>query len=239
MQWFDKTVQKMKPYTRYTRQEIISLLRIDDPSLHEGSYHWAIGGMLKSGKIIRNGFDEYMLPEGNMLPEYIPSYSSFSNFLMEKISDKYPYVGFTVFETVLMNDFLNHLIARNTVFIQVDKDVSAIIFRFLQEENVRSVLYKPSQKDFNLYWIDNCVVVSDIVSEAPISIREPHVITIEKMLVDIYCDKLIKNTYSTAEYPSIMEQAMEYYKVDKTRMLRYARRRNKATQIEQIIETLP
>ena len=42
--------------------------------------------------------------------------------LMEKISKKFPYVSFTVFETVLMNNFLNHLIAQNTIFLQVERE---------------------------------------------------------------------------------------------------------------------
>lgn len=66
-------------------------------------------------------------------PMYRPAYSDLAAKLISQVSDKYPSVRFTVFETALMNDFLNHLVAQNTVYIQMEKDVSIFVFRFLQE----------------------------------------------------------------------------------------------------------
>ena len=238
MKWYDKTIQKVKPDIKYSRQQLISMLREDAPMLNDGSFQWAIGGMLRTGEIIRTGFDEYMINDGNKLPEYKPSYTQFASELLETIAEKYPYIEFTVFESILMNDFLNHLIAQNTVFIQVEKDTSAFIFHFLKESGYGNVMYRPSKKDFNLYWEANCIVIADLISESPLSNSSPHEITIEKMLVDMYCDKLVHSTYSKAEYPSVMEHAIKTYKVEKPKMLRYARRRNKAGEIERIIAEL-
>lgn len=53
--------------------------------------------------------------------------------------------------------------------------------------------------------------------------NEPHVI----MLVDMVADKIISTTYSKAELPDVFEQVQRKYNLDKTRLLRYARRRNK------------
>lgn len=209
MQWYDKTAKNMKTDTKYSRQQLISLLREDAPSLNDGSYQWAVGGMLKSGKIIRTGFDEYMVAAGNPLPEYMPTYTSLASALSKKITDKFPYIAFTVFETVLMNDFLNHLIVQNTIFIQAEKEASVFLFRFLQNEDIGNVMYKPTRKEFNRYWTADSVIIADMVSEAPVASNNPHVITIEKMLVDMYCDKLIQCTYSKAEYPSVVEQAIK------------------------------
>lgn len=39
-----------------------------------------------------------------------------------------------------------------------------------------------------------------MISEAPIRKDNPHMITLEKMLVDIYADKLISSTFNKAEY---------------------------------------
>ncbi|MBQ7563876.1 MAG: hypothetical protein IJT16_07790 [Lachnospiraceae bacterium] len=236
MQWYDKTAKNMAADAKYSRKQLISLLREDTPSLNDGSYQWAVGGMLKSGEIIRTGFDEYMVASGNSLPEYLPAYTPLASGLLMKVADKFPYIGFTVFETVLMNDFLNHLIAQNTIFLQVEKDASAYVFRFLQDEGTGKVMYKPTKKDFNLYWAADSVIVTDMVSEAPIASDNPHVITIEKMLVDMYCDKLIQSTYSKAEYPSVLEQVIKIYKVERPKILRYAGRRNRAAEIKKLLE---
>ena len=53
-------------------------------------------------------------------------------------------------------------------------------------------MLKPAKKVFDLYWAKDTIVVTDLVSEAPIQMSDPHKITMEKMLVDIYCDKLIR-----------------------------------------------
>ena len=55
-----------------------------------------------------------------------------------------------------------------------------------------------------------------MISEAPIRKDNPHMITLEKMLVDIYADKLISSTFSKAEYPGIIRQAESRYMLDKS-----------------------
>ena len=86
----------------------------------------------------------------------MPIYSDTAEGLIRLISEKYPYVQFTAFETVLMNEFLNHLIAQNTVFIQVEKESGIYVFRFLQEQGIQNVMYKSGKKNFNLYWSKEC-----------------------------------------------------------------------------------
>lgn len=175
----------------------------------------------------------YTMSDGNTVPAYEPAYSDLALQLMRDTERLCPYVQFTVFETVLMNEFLNHLIAQNTVFLQVDRDISLFVFRRLQETGYPHLLYKPSKETLDLYWVKDCIIVTDLVSESPRVKATPHSICLEKMLVDMYCDKLISGMYSKAEYASVMEQAVTRYKVNLERLLRYARRRNKETEIKQ------
>ena len=92
-------------------------------------------------------------------------------------------------------------------------------------------MYKPDKKDFGLYWTKDGVVVTDMVSEAPMRSKEPYEITLEKMLVDMCADKLISTTFSKSELPEVFKQASSRYTLDQTKMLRYARRRNKEREI--------
>ena len=231
MLWYDRTIQSLKPGKTYTRASLLQCMHSTNPTLSMNSLQWAIGGMVKNGKLIHVGFDKYALPGAKALPHYTPVYSDTTRKLIAKIMHEYPYVQFVAFETVLMNEFLNHLIAQNTVFIQVDKETSIYVFRFLQDKGYQSLMYKPSKKDFDLYWSNGSIVITDLVSESPLSPNNPHSICIEKMLVDMYCDKLIRGTYSKGEFESVMEQALSRFYVERTRLLRYARRRNKESEI--------
>lgn len=236
MQWYEEVLDRMDDKKIYSHKELVDELRALKSDLSESTYHWTISGLVRDGALTRLGYDSYSLSSDLPKDEYIPVYSETAERLIMLISEKYPYVQFTVFETVLMNEFLNHLIAQNTVFIQVEKESSIYIFRFLQEQVIENVMYKPSKNVFNLYWSKDCVIVTDMISEAPIRADKPHSIMLEKMLVDMSSDKLIATIFSKAELPDVMEQAQSRYLLDKVRMLRYARRRNRQNVIMKYLE---
>ena len=227
MQWYKEVLDRIDDKKIYCHKELMDELRKLKTDLSESTYHWAISGLVRDGGLTRLGYDSYSLSSDIPKDEYVPVYSDTAERLIRLISEKYPYVKFTIFETVLMNEFLNHLIAQNTVFIQVEKESSIYIFRFLQDQGIQNVMYKPSKKDLNLYWAKDSVIVTDMISEAPIRLNKPHYIMLEKMLVDMSADKLIATTFSKAELPDVYEQAKSRYLLDKVRMLRYARRRNR------------
>lgn len=84
----------------------------------------------------------------------------------------------------------------------------------------------------------DCIVVTDMISEAPLSASAPHEICLEKMLVDMYCDKLISSAYSKSEYPEVLKQAMETYHIEPSKMMRYARRRGREDEMKEILEEI-
>ncbi|RKI92820.1 hypothetical protein D7V94_05745 [Parablautia intestinalis] len=75
-----------------------------------------------------------------------------------------------------------------------------------------------------------------MISEAPLRTVVPHVILLEKMLVDLSSDKMISTTYSKAEFPDAIEQAQSQYLIDEVRMLRYTRRRNRGEVLKSILK---
>lgn len=238
MQWYETTLKKLKVKHRYSHHELINLLKSDYPHMRDTSYHWAVCEMLKSGNLTKVAYNAYEVQNEQEKPIYRPFYSDLAAKLIAQISDKCPSIHYTVFETALMNDFLNHLVAQNTVFIQVEKDISIFVFRFLQELGYEHLLYNPKKADYNLYWEKDCIVVTNMISEAPLSASAPHEICLEKMLVDMYCDRLISSTYSKSEYPQVLKQAKETYHIEFTKIMRYARRRGREEEIKQILEEI-
>lgn len=228
------TTTGLKEEQNYNHQAIISLLMEDNPKLSRNSVQWVLGDLLREGYIVRNGYDSYSVAE-QKLPDYSPLYSEQSKLLMQTISTKYPLAEFTVFETFLMNEFLNHLIAQNTVIIQCERDITSFIFREIQDKNDNCLL-NPSVKEFDYYWKPGCIVVCSLVSEFPANSNKPHDITIEKMAVDMYCDRYIRRAYEPHEYPEVLRQIREKYSVNEAGMFRYARRRNKEKEIRTIWE---
>lgn len=235
MDWYETAVKKMVQNELYSHKTLVTLLCQEKPGLSPGGYHWAIEKLVQRGDLVKKGYGEYSVSNGQHLRTYVPTYSAHALSLTKELSEKYPHVVFTVFETVLLNSFLNHLIGQNTVFFQIEKESSVHVFRYFQEEDHKNVLYKPSLKDYLLYWDSGTIVITDLVTEAPLRNDEPHSIMLEKMLVDICSDKLIASTFSRAELPDIFEQAGDRYILDRPRMMRYARRRHREDEIRKYI----
>lgn len=77
------------------------------------------------------------------------------------------------------------------LFTQVEKDASLFTFEILRHEYEEKILYKPTTKEFDIYWTPDCIIILDLVSQAPLSHDPPHNIILEKMLVDIIVEKSI------------------------------------------------
>ena len=56
------------------------------------------------------------------------------------------------------------------------------------------------------------------------------------MLVDLFADSLLKNAVSEGEYPIILDNAFHNFVLDENSMFRYAKRRNVAKKIREMIE---
>ena len=76
----------------------------------------------------------------------------------------------------------------------------------------------------------------DRISEAPKDKQNPHNMIIEKLLVDIFAEMVIRNLFSPSEYSDMVEMIMERYHVDNKKMLRYAKRRNAVEKISKYLK---
>ena len=93
----------------------------------------------------------------------------------------------------------------------MEKDSSIFIFRYLQELGYKNLLYNPNRKEFRLYWDSDCIVVTNLISEAPLRSKDSYKITLEKMLVDMVADRIIASSFSTDELEDVFEHAHKTY----------------------------
>lgn len=238
MRWYGIAVKNMDYNKVYSSQALVCMFRSIKGSLSDSAYRWALSSLIRSGSIIKLGYDSYTVSTNVNAPKekYVSAYTDVAKCLTTTLADKYPYVQFTVFETTLLNEFLNHLVSQNTIFLQVEKTSSIYVFRYLQECGYANVIYKPSRSDFDLYWAKDCIVINDLISESPLRKDLPHAIMLEKMLVDMLADQLIASTFSKSELPYVIEQMQRKYAIDTIKMLRYANRRNRKTEVLQYLK---
>lgn len=230
MQWFEEIAEKLEPGTIYTHAMLIDFIKANYPYVSQNSYHWGISGMLKCGKLARIGYDQYRKADGTE-QEYTPIYSQVAQTLIKRITKAFPDTTFTVFETELLNEFLEVPVSESFVSIQIEKAAAETVFRYLQEHYNYHLLLRPSKKTYDIYKRSGCVLIMNLISESPQKYGHPHDIRIEKMLVDAYCDKIICGLLDQDAMQKLFYQADKQYTIDKPGLLRYAKRRGKKEEI--------
>ena len=113
----------------------------------------------------------------------------------------------------------------------MDKNISSYIFDEVKENYPGTVLLNPDKNELIKYWKKDCLIVLDLISQAPLSKSSPHKISIEKMLVDIIAEKSISSSFSSSELPFIFGNALKSYQTDRHKIVRYAGRRGKLDKV--------
>ena len=220
--------------TRFTRKELLESFRMAGYMLSEASFYKKVEELVKNGQIIRVGRNVYSLPDNKRLA-YEYKYSELAEEVAQEIAQQYPYVNFSIFEFVQLNDFVNHLIAHNVIFLSVEAEIMDFVFETLRDKYPGKVLINPTVEIYHQYWSDNMIVLGKLTTEAPKGQKASWHTRLEKMLVDIMAEPLLLASISRAEYPHIYEEAFDRYVVDENGLFRYASRRKVTKKIKELI----
>lgn len=208
----------------FTRQALFKSINKSGRNISESSFKVLLSKLLDEGIIARSGRNAYYIPSDSK-KQYFYSYSEYANEIAQTIRNASKDLDFTVIETYSLNEFLNHLIGKNTVFLYVEKDCESFVFELLNQKYPGKVLIKPTLEIFNQYWQENSIIIQKLVSEAPKKSNNSWESKIEKILVDLFTDKLLQSCFESSELKSIFEQTFERYFIDESTLFRYARRR--------------
>ena len=182
--------------------------------------------LVQMGVLNRIGRGKFETGEGkNYTPEIDPKLKS----IFSKLKKEFPYVDICIWNTSALNEFMLHQSGNYYVMMEVEKEATQSIFYYLKEANY-SVFIDPTYDILDKYLPDNkdSIIITSLVTEAPTqTINGVNTTSIEKMLVDIFCDEVIFSAQQGAEMRTIFKEAIGKYTVNESRMLRYADRRRK------------
>jgi len=214
------------PGNTFKRQDLLDSLLILDPDYNPGSFNRHFSKLLSAGFFDCIGKNLYVKINQNNTKN-IYTYDTPSNEVVTAeslITSEFPLVDFIIFETVSFNEFMNHLIANNTIVIMVEKMLTDSIFYFLKS-HFPSVLITPSADDMMRYGQNCSVVVERLSYRYPKNPKQKHRCSIEKLIVDLFAEKLLNILVSKGDYPAALETIFERYKINETRLFNYARDR--------------
>ena len=140
------------------------------------------------------------------------------------IQENYPLVDFQVWELYQMNEFVNHLLAKNTIFIDVENILDESVFNLLFDRYPH-VLHNPDTEEYYKYAGDETIVVRKLISETPSPFGQYRQASLEKLLVDLFGRGIPGSLLARSEYRAIYEDSFRKYTINQAKLFRYARRR--------------
>lgn len=230
MQW----IQYLNDKSNFCRTDIMDAFEAAGVKLSTPRFKKKLQEMLDAGTIARVGRNAYCIPQ-NGERVYSYQYSELANEVAVTVSRAHPLLQFSITELVQVNEFVNHQIAHNVIFLSVEDDVADFVFDTLKEQYPGKVLLNPSTELFHQYWYDNMITIGKLITEAPKGKECPWHARIEKVLVDILNEPLWLESISESELPTIYEDAFSRYVIDESCLFRYAKRRTAENRIRKFI----
>ena len=221
-----------KPW--FSREDLRSAMKHCGMNISAANFKAKLQKMLESGVVARTGRNAYYVLQ-NGISEYHYNYSELSTQIVDCIVEQYPYLDFVIFELIQCNEFVNHQLAHNMVFVDVDGDAVDFIFDTLKEAYPGKVLLNPTIEEYHKYWYEDMVIIRRLISEAPKNKKIKWQSRMEKLLVDLLADNLLKSILSPVELPVIYEEVFQKYVIDESSLFRYAKRRGAEKKVRQFL----
>lgn len=205
------------------KEDLVDYIKKSTDYEKDSSIRWVIYELIKSGDITKVDSKHYYK---GVLKDYSPKVQTEKKKLLKKlISKKYPKLDIVIYETKIFNEWINHQISRNVIFVEVEKYYMQNVFTYLRNHITDKILLNPTTEDFYLYAEDNIIIVSSLVSRAPMN-KESYEIKVEKLIVDLFSNDLVSKLFSQSEYATIIDNLFRTYKVNIKTIYSYAKRRN-------------
>jgi hypothetical protein len=225
----------IKERESFSRKELFDYYRQSEPDLKESTFRWRIH-QLKSNRqitVISRGLFTF-----SFKPAFEPAIGETEKKIYTKIDKQFPGARHCIWSTKIVNEFMHHIPGKFLTILQVEKDALEPIYEYLKEQNYKNVYIEPEQKEIERYIFEtgSAIILQTLISKAPTQrIKKISTTTLEKMLVDLYCDKVLFNTFQDQELIYIINNAYNRYSIDFTKLFAYAKRRRKDIEIKEFL----
>jgi len=220
----------------FSRQDVLDAILQTYPDYNTNSFDRHFSRLLNSHCAEGVGENVYIrTKQGEVRRVYTHDFPSDAFLDVESfLTEEFPLADFIAWEITQLNEFVLHLLAKNTIFVMVEHILMDNFFYRLQDKNL-SVLISPSADDIMRYAGHNTIIIDRLTSRYPKNKKQQHRISIEKLIVDLFAEKTVCSMVSSGDYPTAMETMFDQYRINETRLFNYARARCVDDKIRNVI----
>jgi len=172
--------------------------------------------------------------------QFEPQLNLSTKRLHGRIKKSFPFMHFMFWETDWLNNFSMLQLYRNITVIDVETGSEDAVFSMVKESHPSKTYLNPTENDWRNYISDrnDSIVIKTMVSESPKEVSHHiKIARLEKILVDLYCDRLWQIIFKS-ELANIFQTACSEYAINFSTLLNYAARRAKREEIWKYIKSL-
>lgn len=228
---------------KFPQGEIIStddlykFCQSEEPSIKKTTVNWRIYELVQNGILQRIGKGKFVVGTSIL---YMPEMSSIEKRLNDAIRHEFPFVQYCVWHTSRLNEFLQHQTSFQCAVGEVEKEAVDSVYYAIKDRF--DITYKNPSRELAediLASQKNSVVIKTLISEAPLqTVQNIPTSSLEKLLVDLYCDKKLFYFVKGNELANVFRNAFDKYTINQSKLLRYADRRQKKIKIDELIKSI-
>lgn len=211
-------IERIQYYKTISKDDLFDLIQ-DNYKVKKSKTYEIVNELINAGYIHRVTSNIYSLEKKKEYRYDLTNYAIKLNSVLKKYG--IPYI---IYETNILNEWLNHLLNNNYIIVEVENDYLSFIFDYLKENGFKNILLNPDINELDKYKEDNSIILISYPKYAPI---KDEYILIEKLIVDLFSNKIIKSIYEENELNEIYKQIFETYKIDFKKVFSYAKRKKK------------
>ena len=221
----------------FTRDELWNFYIKNEPGLNEGTFGWRIY-QLKAKRIINS--NKKGIYTFAFKPIYQPEIDPKPADLFIKINKYFNGINACIWSSKQLSEFMLHIPGKYYTILEVEADACEAVFHYLKDLKFKNIYLQPTDKEIELYIneLNEAIIIKSLVTKSPLQqLKKIATPRIEKILVDIFADKVLFNRFQGNELIVIFNNVYHKYEINFSKLLTNAKRRGKEKEIIQFIST--
>jgi hypothetical protein len=226
------------------KEQLIDFLKLFYADAKQSTLDWRLHELSRDGVLIRTGWGYYAL---NTRRQFSPSLPKDLRWIGDQIKAELPYTDYCVWDTRVLADLMIQQPVNFIQLVEVERIAVSSTHNLLQN---RGAISEGNLGTIYVYedWMtlshhiastNNPIIIRPLVGEAPLQQEKQYkTASLEKIIVDIIADQDLFHAFQE-ELAYIVKSAFEKYVINRDKLRRYARRRNKIEQIDSFLFQLP
>ena len=207
-------ITEIKQYDFISKDDLLVVLRKHYSSVSRSYAYRIISSLLNEGYLYKIDSSSFVT-NTKITFDYDLSLKDLSNHINT-------YGDYLIYDSNILNRWINHLLGAVITFIEVDKDLMSLVYDELKAKGYNHILLNPSINEFHKYFDNELIIIRPLTKAY---IESNHKISIERVIIQLFSDKILSTLYGDNELNNTLNEIFKTYNVNFGKLYHFARRK--------------